>query len=292
MFQIVAFYAFREVADVDAAVERLERAVAELDLLGSILVASEGVNGTVARAGDLESFVGILRGEFGVDDRNIKFASAPEAPFRKATVRRKREIVALGVDGVDPNARVGTYVGPDEWDALIEQEDLLLIDCRNSYEYEVGTFEGAVDPRTDAFSEFPEYVDSLDPSKTPRVAMFCTGGIRCEKASSYLLERGFDEVYHLQGGILAYLEKRGQQPNKWRGECFVFDRRVSVTPELEPGHYDICFACRMPLSASDKEHELYEEGVSCARCFDKFTEAERAAKRERHRAFITDGLAG
>ena len=285
MFKIAAFYNFTPIDDVEAAYARLEAVATDCDITGSILVASEGVNGTIATdAGTLDDFVSVLCDEFSVSKEGVKFASSEAPPFRKLTVRQKPEIVASGIPRLDPNDTVGTYVSPERWDELIARDDVMLIDCRNSYEVRVGSFDGAIDPETASFREFADWAErSLDPEKTPRVAMFCTGGIRCEKATSLLVERGFPEVYHLEGGILRYLEDRGPRSSSWHGECFVFDRRVSVNTELRPGTFDVCWACRMPVSLEDKQHDDYEEGVSCHSCIDTFSEAERAKKRERHR---------
>lgn len=286
MFRVAAFYRFCPIKVPSAAVAEVEKRGESCGLMGSILVASEGINGTVAaRPEELQDFCDWLVERFEVDPSTIKYSAVDEMPFRRMTVRLKDEIVSLGVEGIDPNQRVGQYVDPSAWDELIQSEGVMLIDCRNSYEFEVGTFEGAVDPGTESFREFADYAHTLDPSATPKVAMFCTGGIRCEKATGLMLDLGFEEVYHLQGGILRYLEERGTTENTWRGECFVFDRRVTVDNTLRPGTYELCWACRMPISSADRQSESFEEGVSCPKCFDTFTENERAKKRERHRQF-------
>lgn len=288
-FSIAAFYRFTDLADPESVRGEVEARAEFEELRGSILVAREGINGTVAGPpAGLERFVEWLVDRFGLSPGAVKWAHASEDPFRKMTVRLKPEIVSLGVDGVDPNEQVGHYVDPEAWDELIERDDVFVIDCRNSYEIEVGTFRGAVDPGTERFRDFAKWAEGLEPAQTGKVAMFCTGGIRCEKASSLMLGLGFDEVYHLRGGILSYLEARGEASQTWEGECFVFDRRVSVDRQLQPGRYDLCWACRMPLSPDDKERDDYEAGVSCHRCRDTFTDAERAAKRERHRQLVAD----
>jgi UPF0176 protein len=197
-------------------------------------------------------------------------------------VKLKREIVTMGVEGIDPLKTVGTYVKPKEWNELISDPDVLLVDTRNDYEVDIGTFKGAINPHTDTFRDFPSYVkEQLDPSKHKKVAMFCTGGIRCEKSTAFLREQGFDEVYHLEGGILKYLEEVPADNSMWDGECFVFDNRVSVGHGLEPGDYQLCHACRMPLSAEDRQNEHFQEGLSCHHCFDKVTDKQRKRFQER-----------
>ncbi len=287
MIRIAAFYRFLEITDPDSMVEEVETQAHSCGLMGSILVASEGVNGTVAAAPEqLDEFAQWLTRRFDLGPDAIQYAHTTDMPFRRMTVRLKDEIVSLGVDGIDPRQRVGKYVSPHAWDQLVQRDDVMLIDCRNSYEFEVGTFEGAIDPGTESFREFAEYARNLDPSDNPKVAMFCTGGIRCEKATGLMLELGFDEVFHLQGGILRYLQERGAEAeNAWRGECFVFDRRVTVDRTLQPGTYELCWACRMPISDADRESPRFEEGVSCPGCYEDFSEDERAKKRERHRQF-------
>lgn len=289
MFSIAAFYHFTPVDDPEALRQNIEIRAETLNIKGVVLVATEGINGTVAGTADaIAQFVDFLKNLDGFSGIKPKFAQADLDPFPRLSVKLKKEIVPLGVEGIDPNARVGTYVPPADWDDLIQQEDVLLIDCRNSYEFEVGTFEGAVDPGTTTFREFPEYAKKLDPSKTPRVAMFCTGGIRCEKATGLMLDLGFSEVYHLEGGILRYLEERGPQSQTWRGECFVFDRRVSVDPSLQPGSWDVCWACSMPVNDLDKQSPLFEEGVSCPRCHDTWSPEKMRGKRERHALLLRE----
>jgi len=205
-------------------------------------------------------------------------------PFYRTKVKLRKEIVTMGVQDIDPNEIVGTYVEAEDWNELISRPDVLLLDTRNKYEVEIGTFDGAVNPETDSFREFPEYVARhLDPGKHKNVAMFCTGGIRCEKSTAYLRQQGFDEVYHLKGGILKYLEHVPESESKWQGECFVFDNRVTVNHRLEQGAYDQCHACRMPITEQDKKSAHYQKGVSCHHCYDKHTpdQVKRYAERER-----------
>ncbi|KZX83350.1 hypothetical protein A3715_32180, partial [Oleiphilus sp. HI0009] len=199
-------------------------------------------------------------------------------------VKLKKEIVTMGVEGIDPKKVVGTYVKPKDWNALISNPEVVLIDTRNDYEYEIGTFEGAVNPKTDTFREFPAYVDEhLDPAKHKKVAMFCTGGIRCEKSTAFLKEKGFDEVYHLEGGILKYLEEVPKEDTMWEGDCFVFDNRVAVDHDLNKSAYDQCHACRLPITAEDMEHEHYKKGVSCPKCFGKHTPSQIKRFEERQK---------
>ncbi|MEX2320978.1 MAG: rhodanese-related sulfurtransferase, partial [Saccharospirillum sp.] len=207
-----------------------------------------------------------------------------EMPFYRTKVKLKKEIVTMGVEGIDPLNVAGTYVKPEDWNALISDPDVVLVDTRNAYEVAIGTFENALNPHTQTFREFPDYVkQNLDPAKHKKVAMFCTGGIRCEKSTAYLKEQGFNEVYHLEGGILKYLEQVPEAESKWQGECFVFDNRVTVKHGLEPGRYDQCHACRMPISDTEKSHAHYEPGVSCPHCYDNVTEDRRQRFIERER---------
>ncbi|PPC80719.1 MAG: hypothetical protein CTY38_10465 [Methylotenera sp.] len=256
---------------------------------GTLLLAEEGINGTIAGLpDDIHRVLNYLRtdpifsGKFA--DLEHKESFADEHPFYRMKVKLKKEIVTLGVPGVSPTKKVGTYVKPEDWNALISDPEVLLIDTRNDYEVDIGTFKGAIDPKTTTFREFPEYVAKhFDKTKHKKVAMFCTGGIRCEKASSYMLDQGFDEVFHLQGGILKYLETVPQEQSMWEGECFVFDQRVAVKHNLEVGEYDQCYACRYPLSPAEMQSEKYVAGVSCPHCYDKVSEEKRARLLERQK---------
>ena len=247
------------------------------DIKGTILLAREGINGTVA--GSQEStdiLLNWLTSDTRLAELRHKESYDDNVPFYRTRVKLKREIVTMGVEGIDPNQAVGTYVKPEDWNALISDPDVTLIDTRNAYETSIGTFKNALDPATESFREFPAYVkQQLSPGKHKKVAMFCTGGIRCEKSTAYLKEQGFDEVYHLQGGILKYLETVQQDESLWEGECFVFDNRVSVNHSLEKGSYDQCHACRLPITDDDKSSEKFMPGVSCPHCFDKTTAAQR-----------------
>ena len=254
---------------------------------GTILLAPEGINGTVAgEPAAIDQLVAYLRALHGCADLDVKYSHANEMPFYRMKVRVKKEIVTLGVDGIDPKREVGTYVQPEDWNALIADPDTVVIDTRNDYEVAIGTFEGAIDPKTKSFSEFPEWFrehrEELASGKT-KFAMFCTGGIRCEKSTAFLKAEGIDEVYHLEGGILRYLENVPEVESKWHGECFVFDERVSVTHGLEIGEMELCHACRRPISHDDMASEQFIEGVSCPACFSERSDDDRARFAERQK---------
>ena len=255
------------------------------NIRGTLLLASEGINGTVA--GNRKG-IDRLMAWFEKDGRlgNIVTKESFEAsnPFYRTKVKLKKEIVTMGIEGIDPKQVVGTYIKPKDWNALISDPDVVLVDTRNDYEVKVGTFEGALNPNTTNFREFPQYVsDNLDPKANKKVAMFCTGGIRCEKSTAYLKEQGFDEVYHLQGGILKYLEEVPEENTMWQGECFVFDNRVTVNHQLEKGQYDQCHACRLPITKEEQTSDKFLEGISCPYCFDKHTPDQRQRYQERQR---------
>ncbi len=252
---------------------------------GTVLLASEGINATVSgRADNIAEFMRWLRGQAGLADLEYKQSITDKPPFKRAKVKLRKEIVSMGVPGIDPRHVVGTYVEPEDWNQLISDPEVLLLDTRNQYEVEVGTFAGAVDPHINSFREFPDYVKQhLDPARHRRVAMFCTGGIRCEKSTALLKEQGFAEVYHLKGGILNYFADVPQEQSLWRGECFVFDDRVAVNHALEAGRYDQCHACRMPITDAHKASPQYEKGVSCPHCYGKTAavDRQRFAQREK-----------
>jgi UPF0176 protein len=235
---------------------------------GTLLLAAEGINGTIAGSREgIDAVLTWLRQDPRLEALDYKESFDDEIPFYRSKVKLKKEIVTMGVEGIDPNRKVGTHVEARDWNALISDPDVLLIDTRNSYEVQIGTFKNAVNPDTETFREFPAWVKAnLDPGKNRKVAMFCTGGIRCEKSTAYLKEQGFDEVYHLKGGILKYLEEVPETDSLWEGECFVFDNRVAVNHALQKGDYDQCHACRLPITEADKQSELYEKGVSCPHC--------------------------
>ncbi|TEW53990.1 rhodanese-related sulfurtransferase [Psychromonas sp. RZ22] len=252
---------------------------------GTLLLASEGINGTIA--GDqqgIDNVLNWLRFDPRLADLTAKFSFDTENPFYRTKVKLKKEIVTMGVEGIDPNRTVGTYVKAQDWNTLISDPEVLLVDTRNDYEISIGTFKNAVDPKTTNFREFPQYVkENLDPNKHKKVAMFCTGGIRCEKSTAYLKEQGFDEVYHLEGGVLKYLEEVPEEESLWKGECFVFDNRVSVNHQLEKGNYDQCHGCRLPITEEDKKSEKYIQGVSCHHCHDNLTDEQKQRFLEREK---------
>jgi UPF0176 protein len=282
---IAALYKFARLPDFREMQRGLFDFCVGQGINGTILLAAEGVNGTVAgtRAG-VDALMSFLRADSRLADIEHKESYSDEMPFDRMKVRLKKEIVTMGVPGVDPNEKVGTYVDAKDWNALISDPDVVVIDTRNYYEYDIGTFRGAVNPHTTTFREFPEYVSkNLDPAKHKKVAMFCTGGIRCEKATSFMLEQGFKEVYHLQGGILKYLENIPAEKSMWEGECFVFDQRISVGQGLKVGTHDQCFACRHPVSQEEKASPHYQPGISCPYCFDTLPQKTRDRAMERHK---------
>jgi UPF0176 protein len=282
---VAAVYKFVKLADSASLREPLLAQCDALGITGTLLLAEEGINGTIAgtRSG-IDNILAYLRGDPRLGDLEHKESFAEHPPFYRMKVKLKKEIVTMGVPGIDPTERVGRYVKPEDWNALIRDPDVLLVDTRNDYEVDVGTFKGAVDPRITTFREFPDYVKrNFDPEKQPRVAMFCTGGIRCEKASAYMLQQGFPEVYHLQGGILKYLENIPAERSLWQGECFVFDQRVAVGHGLAPGHYELCYGCSRPITAEEKSSPKYQAGVSCPNCYDSLTPEKRAAALERQK---------
>jgi len=282
---VAALYKFANLPDFKALQQPLLDVCVSQGLKGTLLLADEGVNGTVSGSRDgIDAMLTHLKSDPRLADLEHKESFADEMPFYRMKVRLKKEIVTLGVPGVSPHKAVGTYVKPEDWNSLISDPDVVLIDTRNAYEYDIGTFRGAIDPKTTTFREFPEYVQqNLDPKKHKKVAMFCTGGIRCEKASAYMLEQGFENVYHLQGGILKYLENVPAEESKWQGECFVFDQRVAVGHGLQLGEYDQCHACRHPISPEEKASEHYMEGVSCPYCYSTLTPEKRASVTERQK---------
>lgn len=289
MIVVAAFYKFVRLDDLTELQESIRSICAEQGLCGTILLAEEGINGTIAgsRSG-IDAVLGDLRSDPRLIDLEHKESLAECPPFDRLKVRLKQEIVPLGVPTVNPADRAGVYVEPQQWNQLISDPNVLVLDTRNDYEVAIGTFQGAENPQTQAFRQFPEYAQQLDPDRHPKIAMFCTGGIRCEKASAYLLSQGFPEVYHLKGGILKYLEEVPAAESLWQGECFVFDQRVAVTHGLEIGSYDACRACGRPIAESDKALPGYEAGICCAACCDSLTEAQKAGHRERQRQLELD----
>jgi UPF0176 protein len=285
MFTIAALYHFTRFPDPAALRAPLLDLAQEMGVKGSLLLAHEGINGTIAaNSTGIEAMLGHIRALPGCADLEWKLSHAPKMPFGRMKVRLKREIVTMGQPDVNPRARVGHYVQPAEWNALISAPDVVVIDTRNDYEVAIGTFSGAVDPGTRSFGEFPAWWQAnAHRFHNKRIAMFCTGGIRCEKSTNWLLGQGISDVYHLKGGILKYLEDVPDHESLWQGECFVFDQRVSVGHGLKPGPHVMCHACRRPLTAEQTRDPAYEEGVSCPHCIAEYSEDRREGFRERMR---------
>jgi UPF0176 protein len=289
--RVAAFYRFRRLGDHAQWRRPLLDVCMKHGIKGTILLAGEGVNGTVAGSSEgIEGVLGFLGGLCGLTKQDVKFSDADEMPFHRMKVRLKKEIVTMGVAGLDPAADAGAYVEPSDWNRLIADPDIVVVDTRNDYEIALGSFAGAIDPGTASFSEFPAWAERNRESLAGRkIAMFCTGGIRCEKATAYLRSLGLRDVFHLKGGILKYLEETPEAESLWRGECFVFDERVSVGHGLGEGEAELCRACRRPLTPADRQSSHYRPGISCAYCHKERSEEDRARYAERHRQV---GLAG
>ncbi len=282
---VAALYHFAPLDDIAAMRADILATATREGIRGTLLLAHEGVNGTISgtRAG-IDAMLAFLRDYPELSGLEHKESYSDGHPFHRMKVRLKKEIVTLGKPEADPTEIVGEYVAPEDWNNVISDPDTVLVDTRNDYEVAIGTFEGAQDPHTEKFRDFPDWVErNLDPERDKKVAMFCTGGIRCEKASSYLKKLGFENVYHLQGGILKYLEEVPEEHSLWRGDCFVFDQRVAVKHGLEQGEYAMCFACRHPVSDADMDSPHYIEGVSCPHCHDKMEEEQKKSAAERMR---------
>ncbi|KNC66589.1 rhodanese-related sulfurtransferase [Pseudoalteromonas ardens] len=284
-FVVCALYKFVSLPNYQAIRQPLLDVMEANEVRGTLLLAEEGINGTVAAKREgIDALLAWLDKQPGLDNIVFKESYDETCPFYRTKVKLKKEIVTMGVQGIDPKEVVGTYVKPQDWNALISDPDVVLVDTRNDYEIEIGTFKNAIDPNTKTFREFPEWAEkNLDPAKHKKVAMFCTGGIRCEKSTAYMKEQGFEEVYHLEGGILKYLEDVPKEETMWEGECFVFDNRVAVDHDLNKGSYDQCHACRMPITAEEMQRPEYMEGVSCHHCHDNVTEEQKARFAERQR---------
>ena len=268
--KIVALYKFVSMPNFKDLREPILNACKGHGIMGSLLLAHEGINGTISGEQDkMDRFLDFLTGIETLGALNYKVSFDKEHPFYRIKIKLKKEIVTMRVDGIDPNLSVGRYVEPEDWNELISDPAVVVVDTRNDYEYELGTFDKALNPNTASFTEFPDYVQkNLDASKHKKVAMFCTGGIRCEKATAYMLQQGFEEVFHLKGGILSYIERVEKDKSLWKGECFVFDNRVSVDHDLNPGSLDLCHACRYPITEEDKLSPKYVAGICCHRCHD------------------------
>lgn len=282
---VCALYKFITLPHFESLREPIRELMESHGVKGTLLLANEGINGTVAGTREgIDALLAYLQQEDVVGQIVYKESYDSELPFYRTKVKLKKEIVTMGVEGIDPKEVVGTYVKPDQWNELISDPDVVLIDTRNDYEVQIGTFKGAINPKTTTFREFPDYVErEMDATKQKKVAMFCTGGIRCEKSTAYMKEQGFEEVYHLEGGILKYLEEVPQDESMWDGECFVFDNRITVDHNLNKGQYDQCHACRMPITEEEKQHEHYVQGVSCHHCYDKYSDEQRKRFAEREK---------
>ena len=283
--QVAALYRFVRLEDFEDLRAPLLAFCEARGIRGTLLLAEEGINGTIAGTEQaISEVLAYLRSDKRLADLDCKFSYNTDRPFLRMKVKLKKEIVTMGRPGIDPNQCVGRYASPEQWNALVDDPECLVIDTRNDYEVEIGTFQGAINPNTTSFREFPEWVEeNLDPSKHKKVAMFCTGGIRCEKSTSLLVSMGFEDVWHLQGGILNYLEKTPVEQTRWDGECFVFDSRVSVDHHLEKGSYDQCYACRFPIDDAQKASDLYVPGVSCPRCHDAHSDQQKERFTERQK---------
>ena len=287
--RIAALYHFTRFDDPAAIRPDLLALCEAKGVRGTLLLAREGINGTIAgRAGGIDTVLDHIRQLPGCAELEVKFSHSEAMPFNRIKVRLKKEIVTMGQPDLDPLRGVGTYVDPQDWNALITDPDTIVIDTRNNYEVQIGSFAGAIDPQTTSFREFPEWfrakrAELEAEGRTPKIAMFCTGGIRCEKSTAFAKAEGVEEVFHLKGGILKYLESVPAEQSLWQGECFVFDERVSVGHGLAPGDHTLCRACRRPVSEADRADERFEEGTSCPHCFAERSDEQRARYAERQR---------
>ena len=282
MFKVAALYKFSQIDNPLEVQIYLKKILKNLSIHGTILVGNEGINGTIASRDkkNLNKALMYLKNLKGFKDLDIKFSNSKKKPFIRLKIKLKQEIVTIGDKSIDPTKNVGEYVNPEDWNSLIEEENILLIDTRNDYEYSIGSFKDSINPKTQKFRDFPEWLKgqnfTQEDKNSKKVAMFCTGGIRCEKASSLMKNEGFKKVYHLKGGILKYFESVSKENSLWDGECFVFDDRVSVKHDLSVGDYDMCHGCRMPITETDKISQKYIQGVSCPNCFDQTTEEQKS----------------
>ncbi|WP_336277090.1 oxygen-dependent tRNA uridine(34) hydroxylase TrhO [Bartonella sp. CB178] len=287
-FRVAAIYCFADLKHYHRLQGPLRDLCQAEGIRGTLLLAKEGINGTVAGSlAAIEKLINFIKAEPAFRMPEIKYSWASKMPFHRMKVRLKKEIVTMGVEGIDPLKSAGTYVNPEDWNALIQDEETILVDTRNDYEYAIGSFQGAIDPQIKTFREFPEWVvkHEADLKKKKKIAMFCTGGIRCEKSTAYVRGLGYEQVYHLKGGILKYLETVSKEESLWQGECFVFDERVSVGHGLEECGRELCRACRSPIDTEGKLSPRYEEGVSCDSCYSVRSDTDRERFRERHRQF-------
>ena len=283
-FKIAAFYSFADLSNLEELQVMFTSFLKNEDIKGTVLIAHEGINGTVAgKEPSIDRFKDFLKSKNLLEQHNYKISYSEEDPFPRLKVKLKNEIVSIGNELADPVKVVGEYVQPEDWNDLISQDDVLVLDTRNTYEFSIGTFKESIQPETTNFREFPDWLESSDLDKDKKVAMFCTGGIRCEKASSLMKANGFKNIYHLQGGILNYLEKVDEKDSMWSGECFVFDDRVALNHNLEVGSYDMCHGCRMPITEADKLAIEYERGVSCPNCCKEKTPAQKKRYADRQK---------
>jgi UPF0176 protein len=284
-YVVSAMYHFATLDNFEELQQPLLQVMKNNNIRGTLLLATEGINGTVSGTREaIDNLMAHIKSDERLKNIVTKESFHDDLPFQRAKVKLKKEIVTMGVEGIDPKHIVGTYVKPKDWNALISSDDVIVVDTRNDYEVSIGTFKNALNPNTETFRQFPKFAEeNLAEYKNKKVAMFCTGGIRCEKSTAYLKQNGFDEVYHLEGGILKYLEEIPQEESLWEGECFVFDDRVAVKHGLEVGQYDQCYACRMPITEDDKLSEHYTKGVSCPHCFGLKNEEQLKAYLERQK---------
>ena len=287
MNEIVSLYKFTTITDPENFQKILKKRLKELNVYGTVLISHEGINGTISSESkdNLSTAIGFIESLKGLKKLDLKFSQSKNKPFIRLKVRLKKEIVTIGDTSIDPNKIVGEYIEPKDWNELIKNKDVLLIDTRNEYECSIGTFRNSINPKTKKFSDFPKWIKDQKFSKNDKnqkkIAMFCTGGIRCEKASSLMRREGFKNVFHLKGGILRYLENIPKEESLWNGECFVFDDRVSLNHDLSKGSYDMCHGCRMPITKDEKKSDKYIKGVSCSNCFDKTTDKQKARYKSR-----------
>ncbi|MDA8920470.1 rhodanese-related sulfurtransferase [Porticoccaceae bacterium] len=272
-----ALYKFVALPNYGSIRHPLLKVMTDNQVYGTLLLAAEGINGTISGTREnIDSVLHWIGQQPGLENIDTKESFDDEIPFYRTKVKLRKEIVTMGVEGIDPRQVVGTYVKPEDWNDLISDPDVLVVDTRNDYEVQIGTFKNAIDPKTTSFREFPEWANNnIDRASNKKIAMFCTGGIRCEKSTAYMKEQGFDQVYHLEGGILKYLEKVPKDQSLWQGECFVFDNRVAVDQDLKRGSYDQCHACRMPITEQEKNLDSYQEGLSCHHCYGILSEEQK-----------------
>jgi UPF0176 protein len=288
MYSVAALYKFSSITEPEKLQNQIRDKLKGLSIYGTILVGEEGINGTISGKDlKIESALAYIKSIQGFSQIDIKFSQSEVNPFVRLKIKLKKEIVTIGDKSINPNKIVGDYIDPKNWNNLISDKDTILIDTRNDYEYSIGTFKNSINPKTTKFRDFPDWVESAgftnDDKKSKKIAMFCTGGIRCEKASSFMKNNGFNDVYHLKGGILKYLENIPENESMWQGECFVFDDRVSVNHKLMPGTYDMCHGCRMPITDNDKLSHKYIKGVACPKCFDTTSEEQKSRYKSRQK---------